>query len=342
MVWKNKTDETLSVAFIIPTFNAEKYIGDCIRSIKKQKYPKDKTEIIISDGGSIDKTLHIVRKHNCKILYNKYQRADPGIALGLMVSESDINFVVNADNELPQENWIHLMILAFKENNDVFGVFTRTLKNIEDSAINRYWILLNDHNPLNWFIYKKVVDQTEMRENYGIIKKAPHYIVFNFNPENYPPICLAQGFGVRRGAIEFIHTKSKFEHFNIVIEMLRKGLKVAYVPESGIYHHTLENFTHFIRKFHFRIVDRLNTTKYGFRSRQKFMTKDRKIRQYLWFIYSLIPIFPLVDVVKGFLKDNDLAWFYHPIICFSLTILIVISFIEYKISRVIHFINNKF
>ena len=50
------------VSVIIPTKNEEKHIFACIESLEKSDYPKDKFELIVIDGGSVDKTVDIVQK----------------------------------------------------------------------------------------------------------------------------------------------------------------------------------------------------------------------------------------------------------------------------------------
>ena len=49
------------VSFIIPAYQVEKYIVDCIKSILNQT--KDNFEIIIVDDGSVDNTLEIIREY---------------------------------------------------------------------------------------------------------------------------------------------------------------------------------------------------------------------------------------------------------------------------------------
>ena len=51
-----------SISVLIPTLNAAKVLGKCLRSIATQDYPKEKLEIIVADGGSTDETLDIVKK----------------------------------------------------------------------------------------------------------------------------------------------------------------------------------------------------------------------------------------------------------------------------------------
>ena len=44
----------MKVSFIIPLYNAERFIERCVQSIYKQDLPQDLFEIIIVDDGSTD------------------------------------------------------------------------------------------------------------------------------------------------------------------------------------------------------------------------------------------------------------------------------------------------
>lgn len=50
------------ISYIIAAYNAEKFIGDCIKSILLQEW--DNFEIIVSDDGSLDKTIAIAEAFN--------------------------------------------------------------------------------------------------------------------------------------------------------------------------------------------------------------------------------------------------------------------------------------
>ncbi len=58
------------VSIIIPIFNEEKHIADCIESILSQDYPLEQMELILIDGESSDNTVSIIndylRKYNLK------------------------------------------------------------------------------------------------------------------------------------------------------------------------------------------------------------------------------------------------------------------------------------
>jgi len=54
------------VSIIIPTKNSERFLENCLRSIKNQSYKK--IEVLIIDGGSSDSTIEISKKYKTKIL----------------------------------------------------------------------------------------------------------------------------------------------------------------------------------------------------------------------------------------------------------------------------------
>jgi len=51
------------VSIIIPTYNEEENINECLNYLKIQTYPQDKMEIIVVDNGSTDQTSAIVKEH---------------------------------------------------------------------------------------------------------------------------------------------------------------------------------------------------------------------------------------------------------------------------------------
>ncbi len=63
------SDESLpTVSIIIPTFNSEKVIKDCLRAARNQNYPKNKFEIIVADNFSKDKTVSISEDLGARVI----------------------------------------------------------------------------------------------------------------------------------------------------------------------------------------------------------------------------------------------------------------------------------
>ena len=50
------------VTVAMPCLNEEDYIEECIRCVQHQDYPKDRIEILVADGGSIDGTREILQR----------------------------------------------------------------------------------------------------------------------------------------------------------------------------------------------------------------------------------------------------------------------------------------
>src|SRR3989304_732694 len=59
------------VSIIIPTYNEEDNINECLNYLKIQTYPQEKMEIIVVDNGSTDQTSEIVKDHMREIWLNK-------------------------------------------------------------------------------------------------------------------------------------------------------------------------------------------------------------------------------------------------------------------------------
>ena len=59
---KIKSDKS-KISIIIPIYNEEKYIKDCLESILSSDYNQNSIEILIVDGGSEDKSLEIIEEY---------------------------------------------------------------------------------------------------------------------------------------------------------------------------------------------------------------------------------------------------------------------------------------
>ncbi len=57
------------VSVVVPAYNAESTIGDCIEALLAQSYPRDRYEIIIVDNGSTDGTAEVVGKYPVQYVY---------------------------------------------------------------------------------------------------------------------------------------------------------------------------------------------------------------------------------------------------------------------------------
>lgn len=84
------------ISVVIPTYNEEKDIKECLESLNQQTYKN--FEVIIADDGSTDKTLEIVKKFK-KVSILKQNHQGPGLArnLGAKKAKGKILILIDAD-----------------------------------------------------------------------------------------------------------------------------------------------------------------------------------------------------------------------------------------------------
>ena len=102
----NKKNSYLFVSFIIPTYNSQKYLGNCLKSIIKQDYPHHKREILVVDGGSIDETLQIAKSYHAQIINNPWKDPETAKSLGIQKANGGIIALLDSDNEIIKNDWL--------------------------------------------------------------------------------------------------------------------------------------------------------------------------------------------------------------------------------------------
>lgn len=83
------------ISVIIPTFNEEQRIGDCIDSLKKQTLIP--FEIIVVDDGSSDRTAEIVKSKKIKLIIQKHLGPGPARNMGAKIAKGEILVFVDSD-----------------------------------------------------------------------------------------------------------------------------------------------------------------------------------------------------------------------------------------------------
>lgn len=90
-------------SIIIITYNEEKKILSVIKSVK-QAAKKDNYEIIISDGGSSDKTVEIAKSENVKVINSKPGRGVQFVS-GVNASKGDLLIFLHGDTIFPSDGF---------------------------------------------------------------------------------------------------------------------------------------------------------------------------------------------------------------------------------------------
>jgi glycosyltransferase involved in cell wall biosynthesis len=101
------------VSIIIPCYNAERWVGEAIKSALDQTYAK--IEVVVVDDGSTDSSLNVIRKYDDRVRWTTGPNRGPCAArnLGFRLSQGDWIQYLDADDLLhPQK--IDLSLKSFE------------------------------------------------------------------------------------------------------------------------------------------------------------------------------------------------------------------------------------
>lgn len=137
-----------AISIIIPTLKEEQFLE---RTLKNLEGLHISHEIIITDGGSTDRTLDIARAHGAKItVWGEARRQTFGEAknAGAALAAGEFLVFIDADVLVPEpQQFFEEALLAFRNNLKLAGI-TVPLKPWPE---NHSWIDSFFSAPLNWF-----------------------------------------------------------------------------------------------------------------------------------------------------------------------------------------------
>lgn len=88
------------ISVIIPVYNAERFVGKCIESVKAQSYTD--WQLILVDDGSKDRSLEVCQHYadqDSRILVIHQENAGPGIARNMGIASAKGDYVVFIDSD---------------------------------------------------------------------------------------------------------------------------------------------------------------------------------------------------------------------------------------------------
>lgn len=145
------------ISVIIPVYNDEKYLAQCLDSVLRQTYSN--IEIILVDDGSTDSTPELCEKYrekyaNIRILHKKNGGVGSSRNAGLEMATGEYILFVDHDDLLSETHIEELYKLLKKNDADIaVGNFNRF---IEEKRAYGIWIKEDDYfektyTPEEWF-----------------------------------------------------------------------------------------------------------------------------------------------------------------------------------------------
>jgi len=201
------------ISVIIPAYNEEKLISRTLAQFTPNLIEKFDLELIVSDGGSDDRTLEKAAEYSCRIVRHTEQRKQTiaeGRNVGAEVARGDILFFLNADTII--------------DDHDVEGFITQALRELEPENVVAVTCSV--------YIYPDEATRTDR-----IIHELYNWYFFSLN---------VIGMGMGRGECQIIK-KDAFkkvggnqkhivagEDFDLFTRLIRIG-KVRYLRSLRVY-----------------------------------------------------------------------------------------------------------
>lgn len=239
----------MKISLIIPTYNEESVISDCLNSLSKQTF-KD-FEIIVVDDGSTDNTLGLLSKFKLqnlelKIIHGMHEGAGSARNLGVKEASGEILVFVDADMTF-DKNFLKVLvrpIIAGKTKgtfsrdeyvanwdnvwskcwnlNEGWEDKKRHPKNYPDSQKVFRAILKSTFDKVGGFTPGGYNDDWSLSQKLGILADvAPKAIFFHKNPESLKEIFNhAKWVGKR---------KYKFGLFGYLVALIRCSLPISII-----------------------------------------------------------------------------------------------------------------
>jgi glycosyltransferase involved in cell wall biosynthesis len=317
------------ISVITPTLNNEKALPLFLESVRSQNYPQNNIEILVLDGGSTDQTLQIAKKYGAKTYFNERILADPGVDLGIKKATGEIMMILAVDNIYKDKNAFAAIAKVF-EDPSIYAAFPKQCSGPTDSIFTKYINTFTD--PFNHFVYGDAANARTFHKIYRTLEHNDIYDVYDFHSSKTKPlIAFAQGFALRQGYQR--DEKDALDDLGPVISLIEKNKKIAYLHSLSLFHDTVRDLNHFIRKQKWATINALLGKSYGIAHRKEKLSRYQRLKIKIWPIYDLSVVLPLIRSVYGLFSDKEILWLFHPIICLISVYSSLISFVSLRINK---------
>jgi glycosyltransferase involved in cell wall biosynthesis len=318
------------VSFIIPTFNAEALLDNCLASIARQTWPRDRYEILIADAHSTDRTREIAARHGAVVLDDDGKNMEDGKRLALGRATGDYIVFVDADNEISHPDYIELAGKALARHPQALGVEAYYPRSDRMSSFCAYVTeRLHISDPICWLMSRKpaLVSVEGEVERWTLPGDSLSY-----------PLG-ANGFVFRRSDLDRVGAGEHFQDTHIALQLMRAGKRDwLRVRGRGVHHYYVQNLGGFVRKrrrstVHFLLVQEQVPV--------NWMKEKPAIPLWLATLYCVTFVGPLWHTVLGLVRDRDWCWLWHLPACVGTVLGSVWGVVTYKRSRHLRDLNKN-
>lgn len=292
------------ITVIMPTLNAEAVLDNCLASIARQTYPREKMEIILADAHSTDATRAIARKYGAVVLDDNGRNMEEGKRLALRHATGEYIIFVDSDNEITHADYFELAVRALAANPQALGVEGYYLPSPKMSSFCAYLTaLLHISDPICWLMSAnpKLVAREGETERWAL-------------PENsfaYP--LGANGFVYRHADLAAVQADEKFQDTHVALFLMKSGkCEWLRIRGRGVHHYYVQTLWQFVQK-------RRRATVHFLRVQEEmpvnWMKERPPVPLWLAAVYCVTFFGPLGHALRGILRDGDERWLWHLLAC---------------------------
>jgi len=288
------------VSVIIPTLNAEAILENCLASIARQDYPREKIEIILADARSTDRTRDIAKKFGAIILDDDGKNMEEGKRLALRHATGEFIIFVDADNEITHVDYFALAVSALARNSQALGVESYYLPSPKMTSFCAYLTaLLHISDPVCWLMSAnpKLVARDGDAERWMLPDGTFSY-----------PLG-ANGFVYRHADLKSAAANEKFQDTHVAMFLMKNGQREwLRISGRGVHHYYIQTLWKFVQK-------RRRATVHFLRVQEEmpvnWMKEKPPVPLWLAAVYCISFFGPLWHTLRGIIRDGDARWLWH-------------------------------
>lgn len=209
--------DNITISIIIPLYNAESYVNECLSSLKEQTFTN--WEAIIIDDGSKDKSLEVCSEYiagdqRFKIISKQNEGVSITRNKGIQLAKGDFIFFLDADDYLLDKNCFEVLTNLAQINQLDFIRF-------EYKAIDNHnnYLFNNRNKHIRKRFYHKIVTPVDYCNK---IAYNEFFLCFSFFKSSI----------LRENNIQFINGCRMREDADFIIKYLYYCKKIMYIPNE--------------------------------------------------------------------------------------------------------------
>jgi len=231
------------ISVVIPTYNEERYVERCLKSLVNQSLPRTEFELIVVDGGSTDRTVELAHEYADIVMQQKSKGVGGARNDGVDVATAELIATTDADIILP-EDWLARICANLARDGVVvaygpvkpieekfkylffIGMFNQLMHVFE--IIRVFYFTIGSNTAFRRRAFLQVGGYSDMPagDDYGIALKLKHKGRIFYDPYLYVWFSMRrmEKFGIMRALYIWI--------LNIIAAKMGKRPKVNYMQQT--------------------------------------------------------------------------------------------------------------